>query len=1111
MNPFQPKGRKRRREVCTSQSPAPRRRRGPEPAWVVEEVEAATVPVLEVREPLLSETATPGVQAEDFARLISMLNKDRANLHPRLGNNHLNNIVPEFDPSGKSQSIDSWLNKVNECRNIYEWDEKQVIHFALQKLTGLAKKWLESLPTVIYTWDEWQAKLKKAFPSEQNYGRLLEEMLNRTTRASESIREYFYDKLTLLNRCGITGRKAVDCVIYGITDKSIRNGAQALNCGEPEDLLSYLSSQRLANHAPFAANHASSARKHLDHTVNYRSTSGPSTTSRDITCFNCRTRGHGYTKCPNPIIKCDKCHRVGHDTPTCKLDPLTRRNDGNANLEGERQTLAISTLNAGNDKFYKKVSANGHMFVAYVDFGSECSLIRESEARELDLAKVLSGLPVIRGFGNSCVTPLYKSFATLQLDEVEAAVELLVVNDEFMQTPLLIGQNFTELPCVAVTKDNSKLFFFESPGNELQTQSNMVKLKTTHPTLIERISLVEVHIDDATLTGDIYVDGYTCGDPGREYHLHQGAYALRDGRGHLVITNYASEPFTLEPNAVLARAHLFIEKDICKVNRVMTDLPSLEPLVKSDIKVGKNIDEKNIDRLYELLQSYRDCFAMNLSEIGCMKNVEMTIELTDDRPVVYRPYRLSFTEKEQVREIINELIENDVIQESNSDFASPILMVQKKTGEQRLCVDYRALNNKTKKDCFPLPLIDDQLVNLSGNSFFTTLDLASGYYQVPMADDSRRYTGFVTPDGHFEFKRMPFGLANAPAVFQRAINKMLGAKRFESALAYLDDILVPSVDLEQGFARLEDVLMLLRENGLTLKLSKCKFFDNTINYLGYEISAGGIRPNEQKILAVKDFPLPRNIHEVRQFLGLTGYFRRFIRGYGEIARPLTTLLKKDHQFQWTTLENKAFTDLKEKLIERPILALYNPKLETELHTDASALGIGGILLQWQESPRVLKPVAYFSRQTTIEERHLHSYELETLAIVNSLKKFRVYLLGLTFKLVTDCHALRTTLTKRDLIPRIARWWLQISEFTFEIEYRPGAQMSHVDALSRNSRLIETTDEPICTVYHIEADKWLLTLQMTDPDISRIAKILRPENTEESKDIKKNYTIKDHKV
>lgn len=1052
-----------------------------------------------------SEQPTTSFTINEVLKLVSTLQDNQKSKPHQLNNNHMNNVIPEFDPSSEAQNIDSWLRKVNECTLIYEWDQKQTMHFALQKLTGFAKKWFEALPSVNYSWDEWQAKLRKAFPKEQNYGRLLEEMLARTSRHNENLREYFYDKLSLLNRCEIQGQKAIDCIIHGILDKSIRNGAQALNCREPEDLLSFLNSQRLPDNVTFT-------KKRNDNLQPHRSNNSVPN-QMNITCFNCRGRGHPYQKCPNPLVKCQKCFRVGHDSATCKLHPLTLRQTNDSKVSNEdRKTLAISTFNNTNDKFYKKVTVNGHDLLSFIDFGSECSLMQETEAKKLNLTKNYNALPAIRGFGNATVSPVYKSSVTLRLDEVEACLEILIVPDEFLHTAIFVGQNFTELPSVTVLKDAEKLLFYKSPVvTESTNQSNIMKLTTFNSVEVQRIGLVLVNTEDPSYCGDIHVEGYDCAEPGREYHLHQGAYRIDEGKGHIVVTNLGQGTLSFSPNLLIARATPIVERKICNVNRICKDLSQIEPLDRNEIQVGKNVSNEDVDKLHKLLQSYRDCFAMNLGEIGLAKDVEMTIDLNDDRPIVYRPYRLSFAEREQVRTVIEDLLQNDIIQESDSEFASPILMVKKKTGEQRLCVDFRALNNKTRKDCFPLPLIEDQLNNLSGNRFFTSLDLASGYYQIPMAQGSRRFTGFVTPDGHYEFKRMPFGLANAPAVFQRLVNKMLGAKRFGAALAYLDDILVPSVDLQQGFQRLEEVLKLLREFGLTLKLSKCRFFDSVITYLGYEISVDGIRPNEDKILAVKLFPVPRNVHEVRQFLGLAGYFRKFVKGFGEIARPLTNLLKKDIPFEWTDRESSAFHLLKDKLVERPILSLYNPKLDTELHTDASAHGIGGILLQWQENPRVLKPVAYFSRQTTPEERHLHSYELETLAIVCSLKKFRVYLLGVNFKVVTDCHALRTTLVKRDLVPRIARWWLQISEFAFDIEYRPGTQMAHVDALSRNTKLNEPNENPITTVYNIDTEPWLLTLQVSDPDIARIMKVLKPENDEESKDIRKNFAMKDHKV
>lgn len=1024
-----------------------------------------------------------------------------------LSSSHHHNVIPEFNPSSKSQTISSWLKKVNECAVIYDWDEKQTIHFALQKLVGLAKQWFESLPSVVFSWEKWQSKLKKAFPNEQNYGQLLEEMLSRTTRSNENLREYFYDKLTLLNRCEIKGKKAVDCIVHGIFDKSIRNSAQALDCKEPEDLLGFLSSQHMSSER------FGMLRKRTDGALQSRPSSLASTSNDNgITCYNCRAKGHPYFKCPKPQIKCAKCQRVGHNNEDCKLEPLVSRKDSVLPNRDERKILTISTANDNNNKFHKQTQVNDHKFIAYIDFGSECSLMRQSDAQRLNLTRNYSKLPVVKGFGNSAVTPIYRSTIDLKLDDIEATIEILVVNDEFLHTPLLIGQNFTELSYVTVFKDCNTLFFYNSPN--LETHTDSLKLIVPNVTTVPKSGLVEVITADCSFSGDIYVEGYSSNQPGKEYHLPQGAYRVNSGKCHINVTNLSGNVLSLPANTLIARAMPFVERQVLTNNKIIQDPSTLEPLEKSDIKAGPEVDSNTFQKLYTLLQSYRDCFALNLSEIGCTDSGEMKISLLDDKPVVYRPYRLPYTERQQVKEIVDDLLRNDIIQHSKSNYASPILIVKKKTGEQRLCVDYRALNNKTQKDRFPMPLIDDQLTNLSGNKYFTSLDLASGYYQVPVAEESRPLTAFVTPDGHFEFKRMPFGLANAPAVFQRVINNMLESKRNETAMAYLDDILVPSSNLEQGFDRLEGILKLLRKTGLTLKLSKCRFFDNCINYLGYEISADGIRPNENKILAVKEFPIPRNVHEVRQFLGLASYFRKFIKGFGEIARPLTNLLRKNIIFKWTEVELKAFSSLKDHLIARPILALYNPNLDTELHTDASALGVGGILMQWQnQSPRVLKPVAYFSRQTAPEERHLHSYELETLAIVCSLKKFRVYLLGLQFKLVTDCQALRTTLTKRDLVPRIARWWLQISEFSFTIEYRPGLRMAHVDALSRNTTLpSETSDNSSAVVYNIETDdNWLLTLQLTDPDISRIVKILKPETDEEARDIRKSYVIKNHRV
>lgn len=251
---------------------------------------------------------------------------------------------------------------------------------------------------------------------------------------------------------------------------------------------------------------------------------------------------------------------------------------------------------------------------------------------------------------------------------------------------------------------------------------------------------------------------------------------------------------------------------------------------------------------------------------------------------------------------------------------------------------------------------------------------------------------------------------------------------------------------------------------------------------------------------------------MRQFLGLASYFRKFIQGFAQLAHPLTKLLKKNVAWEWSAEQEQAFVTLKEKLVHRPILAIYDPSADTELHTDASRVGIGGILMQRPAGSESFQPVAFYSRQTSPEEKNFHSYELETLAVICSLKRFRVYLLGQKFKIVSDCGALRTTFAKRDLIPRIARWWLLMQEFECSVEYRPGAKMSHVDALSRNpiseNGQIEVDQYPM--IMTVTDEDWLLTLQLGDSELGRIRDILHTKlDPEGLKYIKENYIVKDN--
>lgn len=456
------------------------------------------------------------------------------------------------------------------------------------------------------------------------------------------------------------------------------------------------------------------------------------------------------------------------------------------------------------------------------------------------------------------------------------------------------------------------------------------------------------------------------------------------------------------------------------------------------------------NRLLEVINDFSKYFISGTATTTVTTG-EMHINLTSDVPIVYRPYKLSLTEKLKVRDIIDDLLSKGIIRESESEYSSPIILVKKKDGSDRMCVDYRALNRITVKDRYPLPLIDDHIDRLGDKRVkrFSSLDMATGFHQIRVSESSIPKTAFVTPDGHYEYVKMPYGLCNSPIVYQRLINKTL-RKHIDAGnvLVYIDDVLLMSRTVSEGIELLRDVLKTLTTAGFSINLRKCVFLTTEIEYLGRVISEGHVKPSPTKVKALVDSPVPQNVKQVRQFLGLAGYFRRYIKGFATITRCISMLTKQGVAFRWGPEQEAVRQEIITRLTTEPILAIFDPSLPTEVHTDASSIGYGAVLMQTHENSSK-KVVSYFSKVTQGAESRYHSYELETLAVVRALQNFRHYLIGIKFKILTDCNALKATERKKDLLPRVARWWVYLQDFNFEIEYRKGSMMSHADYLSRN--------------------------------------------------------------
>ncbi|GJW81330.1 putative reverse transcriptase domain-containing protein [Tanacetum coccineum] len=511
-----------------------------------------------------------------------------------------------------------------------------------------------------------------------------------------------------------------------------------------------------------------------------------------------------------------------------------------------------------------------------------------------------------------------------------------------------------------------------------------------------------------------------------------------------VIERVGEVAYKLDLPEELSRVHNTFH--VSNLKKCHADEPLAVPLDGLHLDDKLHFVEEPLEIDVPIVQDFPEVFPEDLPGLPPTRQVEFQIDLVPGAaPVARAPYRLAPSEMKELSEQLKELSDKGFIRPSSSPWGAPVLFVKKKDGSFRMCIDYRELNKLTVKNRYPLPRIDDLFDQLQGSSVYSKIDLRSGYHQLRVREEDIPKTAFRTRYGHYEFQVMPFGLTNAPAVFMDLMNRVCKPYLDKFVIVFIDDILIYSKNKEEHEEHLKQILELLKKEELYAKFSKCEFWIPKVQFLGHVIDSEGIHVDPAKIESIKDWTSPKSPTEIRQFLGLAGYYRRFIEGFSKIAKPMTKLTQKKVKFEWGDKQEAAFQLLKQKLCSAPILALPEGSEDFIAYCDASKKGLGAVLMQRE------KVISYASRQLKIHEKNYTTHDLELGAVVFALKIWRHYLYGTKCTVFTDHKSLQHILDQKELNMRQRRWLELLSDYDCDIRYHPGKANVVADALSRKER------------------------------------------------------------
>ena len=539
---------------------------------------------------------------------------------------------------------------------------------------------------------------------------------------------------------------------------------------------------------------------------------------------------------------------------------------------------------------------------------------------------------------------------------------------------------------------------------------------------------------------------------------------VNNGRCVYRLMNPTNLPVFLKPNQRLAKASYLssesifsfdndTEAQVCSLGSDENSQKQNNETILQDLGINlecADLSNEQKQKLINFLSRNKDMFAKDISEIGKTNLHTHTIYTGQAKPVSTPPYRQTPQMRAELDRQLEEMKRHGIIEESTSPWHSPVVMVKKPNNEWRFCVDYRKLNAVTEIMSFPIPHMSDVFDTLAESKaeVFSTLDLRSGFWQVPLDKSTKSKSAFITHSGVYEFNRLAFGMVNASMTFQSLMTKVLKNLNFKIALVYIDDVLVFSKDFDQHLHHLELVFTNLRKANLKLHPAKCKFATKQVKYLGHIVSKDGMKVNPENIAKILEAKSPCNQKQVKSVLGMTGYYRKFIKNYAKIAAPLHDLLKKDKKFCWSEEAEIAFKELKHKLVTAPILRYPQFDKEFVLSTDSSDFSIGYVLSQVHDGKEL--PICYGGRALRNNELKWHITDKEGLALVEGIQHFRHYLANTKFTVFTDNVSVKYLQNIKDCQGRLGRWSLLLQGYTFEIKHKPGSKNYTADYLSRQT-------------------------------------------------------------